>query len=121
MAACRYTLWKHSILNLNLNLVTISLSFPHTAPLLPHSAHTFLQRVHQDLATHSLYLDCRTSNMPASVAADEVEEENPTHEICGVEQLQNHGINKADIDKLKANGFPTVGVGLWNSNMNCLS
>ncbi|GIZ42601.1 hypothetical protein CKM354_000586100 [Cercospora kikuchii] len=48
--------------------------------------------------------------MPASVAADEVEEENPTHEICGVEQLQNHGINKADIDKLKANGFPTVGL-----------
>ncbi|KAM3425484.1 Meiotic recombination protein DMC1 [Cercospora zeina] len=48
--------------------------------------------------------------MAASVAADEIEEEHPKHEICEIEQLQNHGINKADIDKLKVNGYFTVGL-----------
>lgn len=59
--------------------------------------------------------------MPASVAADEIEEEHPKHEICEVDQLQNHGINKADIDKLRANGYPTVGVGRCGPNMYILS
>ena len=48
--------------------------------------------------------------MPASVAASEVEEEIPQREICDVDQLQAHGINKADVDKLRNSNYFTIGV-----------
>lgn len=48
--------------------------------------------------------------MPASVAPSEIDDEEVRHEIRDVEDLAQHGINKADIDRLRANGYHTVGV-----------
>ncbi|KAI5358158.1 Putative DNA recombination and repair protein, RecA [Septoria linicola] len=48
--------------------------------------------------------------MPASVSASEFEDEGVRHEINEIDLLQNHGINKSDIDRLKLNGFHTIGL-----------
>lgn len=53
---------------------------------------------------------CKAFSMPASVAASETEDDEVRHEIHEIDILLSHGINKSDIDRLKANGFHTVGV-----------
>lgn len=51
-----------------------------------------------------------TSNMPASVASGEEDEQDVQSFHVDIDELQNHGINVSDIVKLKANNYHTVGV-----------
>ncbi|CAK4032533.1 meiotic recombination dmc1 [Lecanosticta acicola] len=46
--------------------------------------------------------------MPASVASGEEEEYETSNPIIDIDDLQNHGINASDIQKLKSGGFYTV-------------